>query len=232
MESKNRSGLLRASESIMAVMFKAPEPGKVKTRLTPPLTPVEATALYSAMIEDTFRSASKLRSIDIIAAFAGDLSRDQRENLITQEIPVTTQKGNGLGERLDNLFSELFNMGYRRAAVVGTDSPDLPGSLIEKAFSLLRENPGKCVLGPASDGGYYLIALDQESKRPFEAISWSTEQVLKETIERLGGDEILLEEWHDIDIAADLARLDANPDAPSSSAFMEANSIMERLGNL
>ncbi len=218
----------------LAVMLKYPAPGRVKTRLVPPLTPEQASGLYSCFIKDFFPRAASLECADVFAAYApegaGEYERagDCEAKIAGMLAPLghgaglVEQDGTGLGERINNLFKRLFERGYNKVAVVGSDSPDLPLEYIVEAFGLLDETTG-LVLGPALDGGYYLVALQALSPELFDGIAWSTPEVLVQTLERARGSSIayrLLRPWHDIDTAEDLRFLRGNPVTPESSAFL------------
>ncbi|MEE9615024.1 MAG: TIGR04282 family arsenosugar biosynthesis glycosyltransferase, partial [Thermodesulfobacteriota bacterium] len=200
-------------------MIRVPVPGEVKTRLTPPLTPVEAAGLYRAFLADIFSRITGLRGVDIHSFYTpGNTGGPDRElaEIVPQETSLTPQKGRDLGERMFNVFSGLFERGYERVALIGSDSPDLPLAHIEEAFSALETLPHGLVLGPARDGGYYLIAMDGPSQAPFEGVTWSTETVLEETVKRArenGMQVRLLKEWYDIDTPEDLLLLKGSVEA-------------------
>lgn len=216
-------------ENALAVMLKVPREGEVKTRLIPPLTAKEAASLYKAFIKDTFSRLPMLKDIALYAFFTPAGKKADIVNIIPQGISLITQKDGDLGERIYGVFECLFNSGHKRAAVIGSDSPDLPIEYIETSFSMLKESHGSLVLGPAFDGGYYLIAMDRLIKTPFEGIRWSADSVLKDTIKNASASGIrvkLLPEWRDIDRPEDLKFLEDNPGAPESSACLAG--IMRR----
>ncbi len=212
-------------------MLKYPVPGSVKTRLTPALTPVEAAALYGCFIKDLFPRVLALECADTFGAYASVEGVDDKERfvaLLGTDTPLIAQEGSNLGERISNLFAALFGRGYERVVVVGSDSPDLPGEYIEEAFALLGE--AELVLGPALDGGYYLIALRVLIPGLFDSIEWSTARVLDQTLTRAkdaGAVCRLLKPWHDIDTPEDLRFLKDNPMTPESSAFIDTLSIRD-----
>lgn len=214
----------------LAVMVKSPVAGTVKTRLVPPLSMEEAAALYKFFIKDILASVAALSDLDLFVAV---LSADDSDGLLSSTIPDALtcfdQAGSTLGERLYNVFERLFRMGYSRVAVIGSDSPDLNPELIDAAFTILKDNVGKVVLGPALDGGYYLIAMDSLDRRPFEDISWSTGSVLDETIKRLDGSAVLLEPWYDIDTAGDILKLARTRTAKESVAYLEGRDLFARV---
>jgi hypothetical protein len=214
------------SRNALAVMLKYPVPGRVKTRLTPALTPAEAAALYGCFIKDFFPRAASLECADTFGAYGLVKGADDKEKLVAllgTDTPLIAQEGSNLGERLRNLFAALFQGGYERVVVVGSDSPDLPGEYIEEAFALLGE--AELVLGPALDGGYYLIGLKTLIGGLFDSIEWSTARVLDQTLTRAkdaGAVCRLLKPWHDIDTPEDLRLLKDNPMTPESSCFIKA----------
>lgn len=210
-------------ENALAVMLKAPREGEVKTRLVPPFTPKEAASLYKAFIKDTFSRLSNLTDLTLYAFFTPAGKKTDIVNIIPQGISLIPQKDGDLGERIYGVFESLFNAGRKKVAVIGSDSPDLPVEYIETSFSMLKESQGSLVLGPAFDGGYYLIAMDRLIKTPFEGIRWSADSVLKDTIKNAVASGItvkLLPEWHDIDRPEDLCFIEDNPTTPESSACL------------
>ena len=155
-------------ENALVVMLKAPVEGEVKTRLVPPLTAKEAATLYRAFIKDTLNNLSRLKDIALYAFFTPAGGKADISDIITQGISLIPQKDGDLGERIYGVFECLFNAGHKRVAVIGSDSPDIPLEYIETAFSMLKESQGSLILGPATDGGYYLIAMDRLIKTLFE----------------------------------------------------------------
>ncbi len=212
----------------LAVMLKAPAAGSVKTRLVPPFTLDEAAEIYTYFIKDTFSSLSHLKDVDIISAVTPEGSLDEVAKLLPEGSLVRAQKGSNLGERLQKLIKELFNEGYERVAVIGADSPDLPVDYIENAFLTLRLNPGKLVIGPSKDGGYYIIAMDKFEARAFQDIPWSTPRTLETTVQNVGGSALLLSAWHDIDRASDIPLLVESEGAPESTRYILENGLLER----
>ncbi|MBI5492275.1 MAG: TIGR04282 family arsenosugar biosynthesis glycosyltransferase [Deltaproteobacteria bacterium] len=206
---------MRKEKNALAVMFKAPEPGKVKTRLVPPLTYEQAAKLYGCFIKDVLNTAKGLEGVDIYGAFAGNIKDGE-----VYGVSLFEQEGTGLGERIYNVFRALFLKGHERAVVIGSDSPDLPAENIKDAFGLLDGT--ELVLGPALDGGYYLVAMKRLMDEPFMDIPWSTGDVLEATVKRAKGAAIpfkLLKPWHDIDTVHDLTRLNGKA-APLTANFL------------
>ncbi|MEK7803130.1 MAG: TIGR04282 family arsenosugar biosynthesis glycosyltransferase [Deltaproteobacteria bacterium] len=208
-------------------MLKVPVAGKVKTRLTPPLKKEDAARLYKCFIQDIFSRISTLNGIDIIAAYTPKNVAERIKRIVPANTTLIPQKGNDLGERLSNLFSGLFSAGYKKIAVIGTDSPDLPVEYIKKSFSSLNKNTS-IVIGPSRDGGYYLIAMSRYSEEVFKDIPWSTNTVFKKTLEKAkkaGLLPALLPEWYDVDETDGLKTLRENMrlhyPAAKTSKFLE-----------
>ncbi len=223
----------------MAVMAKAPRPGAVKTRLVPPLTGAEAAALSGAFLGDvTANIALAGRSAPIAgyvayapagadAGFAGMLAPGTQLVLADGAGPMPPGV-EGIGRSLLHAARTLLASGAAAVCMVNADSPTLPtGFLIEAASALLRPGP-RLVLGPAEDGGYYLIGLKAAHARLFADIAWSTPEVARQTLARaaeLGLEVALLPPWYDVDDPASLARvLDelAAPDGRAPRAFAAA----------
>lgn len=120
------------------------------------------------------------------------------------------QRGESFGDKLYNALADLLAEGFESAAIMDADSPTLPRSYLVQAFSELSRPGDRVVLGPASDGGYYLIGIKRPHRPLFDRITWSTERVLEETLERAREIEIetvLLPEWYDVDSVAEFERL-------------------------
>lgn len=209
----------RSSPRTALVIFaKAPIPGYVKTRLCPPLTPDEAATLHGSFVLDTLErtrlAATQLKSqFDRYLACAPSSTHvffkimEER-----QGVRVIDQVGDDLGTRMHHAFETIFARGYRQVLIIGTDVPILPLDHLKQALTKLGQYD--LVLGPAQDGGYYLIGLKQPNPTLFLDIPWSTDQVLKLTQDkaaRIGLKTALLEPWRDVDTLADLqAIIDAN----------------------
>jgi uncharacterized protein len=197
----------------LAVMAKAPRPGKVKTRLSPPLTPEQAAALNVCFIRDTAdnlqRVAEASNSHGIIAYTPlGD--EDAFDDLLPSGFQLIAQRGDGFGERLLCACEDLFACGFSSVCLIDSDSPTMPQAALLHAVALLEQTGDRVVLGGSDDGGYYLIGLKQAHRLLFEQIDWSTERVLIQTLERareIGLQAELLQTWYDVDNAATLERL-------------------------
>lgn len=189
----------------LLLFTKPARAGKVKTRLIGDLTPAEAARLHAAFRDDLL---ARLQGGGFELRIAWAL--DAEEELPAGPVPGMRQQGSDLGERL---YRALSGTGTGAVAAIGSDHPTLPLELVHRAFAAV-EAGADVALGPAEDGGYYLIALRSGaiSPRLFADIAWSTEQVLPATLERcreLGLTVELLPTASDVDTPDDLRRLAA-----------------------
>lgn len=211
----------------LVIMFKVPEPGTVKTRLVPPLSYEEASGLYTCFLEDIFEKVSRLRDVRLYAAYTPEWAAEKVAGIMPDTIEAFAQDGVDLGERMYNAFLKLFEKGHKKVSLIGSDSPDMPMEFIEESFRLL--DAARVVLGPAADGGYYLIAMNELMAAPFINMRWSNDAVFKETVRRLEEKSVRYESlkpWHDIDRVEDLPLLKENNAAPRSYEFLKALRIL------
>jgi rSAM/selenodomain-associated transferase 1 len=198
----------------LVIFAKAPVPGQVKTRLCPPLTPDEAATLHGSfvidMLERTKVATAKLKlPLDRYLACAPSSTlvffqiMEER-----QSVKLIDQVGDDLGARMQQAFATMFGKGYQRVFIVGADVPSLPLDHYKQALTQLDTHD--IVLGPALDGGYYLLGLKQPRPELFADIAWSTDRVLTATQEKaagLGLKVALLPSWRDVDTIDDLQAL-------------------------
>jgi hypothetical protein len=193
-------------------MTKVPRSGRVKTRLVPPLTHDQASALSRCFLRDVADSvvaAARTGSPSIrgVAVYLPHGEEELFDGLLPREFLLMPQRGADLGERLFNAAADLLASGFHSVCLVNSDSPTLPSSLLLEAALALDAPAERVVIGPARDGGYYLLGLTRAHRRLFEEISWSTAAVLRQTLERareLGLEVHLLPEWYDVDDAPSL----------------------------
>ncbi len=193
----------------LLVFSRYPRLGEVKTRLESFLTPEGCLQLHQALLLDTLDRTACLSVTRYL--FLSDCSQDER-NLLVQEynlpkaIQVHHQQGKDLGERMWNAY-EIVSRCSDRVVLLGIDSPSLPLAHIQEALEKLSRFP--VVVGPVEDGGYSLLALSEPRRELFENMSWGTDTVLPETLNKLTTDEFfLLPCWYDVDTPADLCRLE------------------------
>jgi rSAM/selenodomain-associated transferase 1 len=202
-----------ASVCALAVMAKAPRSGEVKTRLVPPLRAEEAAILSTCFLKDiaaNFMVASKSVPVAGYIAYSPVGSEALFRTLVPPEILLLASRRIGLGHSLPDAAEDLLALGYGGACLVNSDSPTLPTSILVEAAKALQAPGDRVVLGPASDGGYYLIGLKQPHRRLFEDIAWSTDRVFRQTVERahsIGLDVVTLPVWYDVDDATSLGWL-------------------------
>ena len=194
---------------VVIVMVKAPSAGFVKTRLTPPLSEVDAASLASCFVQDVISSALRIVP-NLVVAFSPGNGRALLEALLPPDLHWLEQLGGDLGERLDAAIAYAQNLGYGPIIVIGADSPTLPDSLIETARDALAVEKADAVLGPTVDGGYYLLGLRNCIPHLFQNIDWSTPHTYEQTasnITGLGLHLLELPQWYDVDTFSDLLRL-------------------------
>jgi len=219
-------------DPVVVIMAKQPVVGQTKTRLCPPLAPVEATALYEAMLRDTIELVSGLDGVQTAlavtppeAASTFFIQEGKRSDTLLEEggkrsdtsieqagqpdgaivLPVA---GADIGECLDRALGRLLAAGHSRVIALNSDGPTLPVAYLQQAIA--RLDSADVVLGPSADGGYYLIGLKQPQPELFRDIEWSTERVTAQTLAKaksLGLAVALLPPWYDVDTGADLDRL-------------------------
>ena len=192
--------------SVLAMFVKQPVAGQVKTRLAAAVGAEPAARLYAAFIADL--SERFRRTADRRVLCYGPDSADARAyfgEIAGDEYGLWAQPDGPLGVRLGKFFEEEFRGGAGGVVVIGSDSPTLPESSVERAFELLEERD--CVLGPAIDGGYYLVGLRGGLIPIFEGVEWSTAEVFAQTVGKVrgcGASLGLLEPWYDVDTLEDL----------------------------
>lgn len=193
---------------VVLVFAKAPAPGRVKTRLTPPFSPEQAAALYRAFAADSLSAAEGTLGARAVVAYEPHEDWPDPSWLRQPAPEWFPQAGADLGARLAAATGKAFVDGADRVVVIGSDSPQLSPQRIEEAFGALAAAP--LVLGPARDGGYYLVGLREPAPSLFDDIPWSGPQVLMATLARaaeLHWPVHLLDELEDVDDAGALARM-------------------------
>jgi rSAM/selenodomain-associated transferase 1 len=205
-----------ALESIVLLFVKAPLPGRVKSRLAAVTGQVHAVNLYKNFVLDILEMLEKTGYRVRIFFYPSGAGSEVAEWLGTNR-EYMPQSGNDLGERMERAFAGVFSEGFSRAVLVGSDIPDLKATLVREAFLSLERSDA--VLGPAADGGYYLIGFNRNSffPRPFHGIEWSTPSVFQDTLGILRSASCrvhLLAEWEDIDSLAALKSFAERNDLP------------------
>ncbi|MFP4474374.1 MAG: TIGR04282 family arsenosugar biosynthesis glycosyltransferase [Desulfatibacillaceae bacterium] len=221
---------MQTDACIVLCFVKHPEPGKVKTRLAASLGDREAAGLYRCMALDVL---DKIRHSGLpcrVCVAPGDKAGEAGQWL-GWEHEARPQHGADLGDRMRSAFEEAFDEGYTRVILVGSDLPDLPSETFNGAAIALGGH--EAVLGPAGDGGYYLVGFDVDGFCPevFDGPEWGTNRVFEHTaaiLAEYGRSVYFLRKWYDVDEPGDLARLVARVVAKKS----RAPRTLERLRSL
>ncbi|MDE2889106.1 MAG: TIGR04282 family arsenosugar biosynthesis glycosyltransferase [Gemmatimonadota bacterium] len=192
----------------LIIFARNPEPGSVKTRLHTRYTPNQAAAIYRAFILDTVQAAKEATVDRHCVACDPPGSEAELSDLVGPGWILFPQARADLGERMYQAARHCFDLGAGRVVIIGTDVPSLPPCHVNRAFELLQGHD--IVLGPSTDGGYYLVGLARPQREIFQDIAWSTERVFDQTLERarsLGLTVGLLPSWYDVDTPAQLDHL-------------------------
>jgi rSAM/selenodomain-associated transferase 1 len=195
------------TRAAVAIFAKAPEAGRAKTRLAPPLTLEEAAGVARACLEDTLRRFPPKLGAAWTLFLDGAADEALRDAAIRAGVRTAPQGEGDLGSRLALAFETLRAEGASRIVAIGADSPTLDPSRIGEALDALRRHDA--VLGPAADGGYYLIGLSRDAGDLFERTPWSTRDAARVTLERAaarGFTIARLAEWYDVDDVPSLRR--------------------------
>ncbi len=238
----------RSGICAIGVMAKAPRPGLAKTRLCPPLLPEQAARLSAAFLRDiTENIARAARVVPIHGCIAyapmgceswfnGHLAEGTALVLAdgTPPMPPNVQ---GFGRCLLHAAQAMFAAGFGAVCLVNSDSPTLPTAVLEEAARALLAPGERIVLGPADDGGYYLLGMQQPHAHLFADITWSTSEVADATRARaasLNLEVVVLPTWYDVDDAAALSRLRQETDGPVADlqpyAAPATRACLQRIG--
>ncbi len=224
MASKNQKALV--------LFARDPVAGKVKTRLKQILDEETTLRLYISFLKDSIDKLFQLQDIrrligitpSLSSGFFDPWSQDPRVELFIQQ-------GEDLGDRMRNAFARQFLAGCEKVVIIGSDSPTLPMEYIERAMASEKE----IVLGPSTDGGYYLIGLNRKLVDVFSEISWGTDQVLEQTLARIREQSAQLEllpVWYDVDLPEDLRFLKVHSDLMVQSGLQAPSATVQMLAKL
>ena len=239
--------MMMTQSCAIGVMSKAPQAGRSKTRLCPPLTGEQAAAMSAAFLRDTTENmAAAARDAPIVpyAAYAplgteSLLSACLAEGtalLLADGSPPMPEGVTGFGRCLLHAIQDMLAAGHAAACVLSSDSPTIPTALLVQAATLLLIPGDRAVLGPADDGGYYFLGLKAVHAAMFRDIAWSTASVAETTRARaqeIGLELIELDPWYDVDDAASLAvllRESAGYAAPATHAAVTRLGLHDLFG--
>jgi len=203
------------------LLVKYPEKGKVKARLLRQIKGDLVIELYRNFVLDMLSMLDR-SEIPYIIAYCPKRALKRFEKWLGFGHTYLPQRGRGMGQMLKNIFIDTYSKSFKRVIVIASDCPDLPEEILKEAIIALEDH--STVIGPSPDGGYYLIGFTQEAFSPktFEAVTWSTAKVFKETISKLkdqGQSIHILPEWSDVDTLTDLQDLfERNHDSKFNSS--------------
>ena len=203
------------SQCALAVMAKAPRPGKVKTRLCPPLTFEQSAALNICFLKDSTenlaRVAEKGTAVGLVCYTPlGD--ENLFDGLLPEAFSLIVQRGDGFGDRLLAATEDILACGFGSVCLIDSDSPTVPQTSYAQAIAELGRAGDRIVLGESHDGGYYLIGMKKAHAEVFTNINWSTSTVFAETLaaaKAAGVAVVQLPLWYDVDDGNSLDVLEA-----------------------
>lgn len=188
------------SKNIIIVFTRNPELGKVKTRLAATIGNEATLAVYQSLLQHTETVLSTLNN-HVAVYYTNQISHNDIWN--KPHYHKYLQHGDDLGQRMYNAFKEQFNLHYNKVVIVGSDLFDLKPHHITDAFKALEQND--VVIGPAQDGGYYLLGMKTLLPQVFNNKAWSSETVFENTLKDLQNHKVeILEMLNDIDTFEDL----------------------------
>ena len=164
----------------LLLMVKNPIAGKTKTRLAAEVGNDRALEIYARLTAHTRSQASALRGVTRYLYYSEFV--DSADDWPATDYIKLVQVGAGLGERMSAAFQRAFDRGHDRVVIIGSDCPGLTTEILQASFAALSDND--LVIGPATDGGYYLLGLRHPQPRLFTDMAWSTDQVAGETLRR------------------------------------------------
>ncbi len=189
-------------DNLLLVFIKNPRKGKVKTRLAKTVGDQKALDVYRTLLSHTIKTAVSVKSRRQV--WYSDFI-DVQDDINEPEFEKYLQKGDNLGNRMNYAFNRGFKAGHQKIVIIGSDCPGITPQIIERAFHELESR--QVVLGPSEDGGYYLLGMNRHCPEVFAGVSWSTDQVLAQTISNIESNNLshtMLPVLNDIDTAEDL----------------------------
>jgi len=194
-------------DTAIIVFTRFPIEGKVKTRLAKNMGNKFAVSLFRVCAEHTFKELLKVREtgLELFLFCSEENEIEQVKQWTGNNFNCYSQQGSDLGLKMQNAFEVVFKKGYKKVIIIGTDAPDVSMNLVQNAISVLDNY--SVVIGPANDGGYFLLGFKSKLIDLFSGIEWSTDSVFDNTIEKLNNSKtnyFMLDGLTDIDTLEDL----------------------------
>ena len=190
-------------KNLLIVFTKNPELGKCKTRLAKTIGDINALKVYKHLLQHTAKVTQEIKADKEVFYSQEPI---QKDDFSSTYFSKKTQTGLDLGEKMNNAFQQGFLNKYEKVVIIGSDLFDLETTDIEEAFAQLEQSD--YVMGPAKDGGYYLLGMKKFTPEIFQQINWSTSTVLEETLQLLENKKVvLLQEKNDIDTIEDIKHI-------------------------
>jgi rSAM/selenodomain-associated transferase 1 len=224
--------MTQTSAQALILFAKDPVEGQVKTRLSSLLDAPTILSLYRHFLRESVEKVCSVAEVDRFIGIASTPVSGYFDN-VPRNYPIRLfiQEGENLGERMRRAFEDRFKEGYERVVIIGADSPTLPTAYIEQALQSEKE----VVIGPSTDGGYYLIGMQGKVTDIFEGVPWGTDRVLSETLNVLKGQQAqaeLLPVWYDVDLPEDLRFLKTHLEWMAHAGLKEGKATLEFLNQL
>ncbi len=221
-----------ASSSALILFAKDPVEGQVKTRLSSLLDAKTTLNLYHHFLSDSIEKISSVSGVEHFIGIASPPTSDYFNKVSRdRSIRLFVQEGQNLGERMRQAIQDRFAEGFERVVIIGSDSPTLPTVYIEQALRSEKE----VVIGPSTDGGYYLVGMKGKVTDIFAGVPWGTGDVLSETLKVLqakGAQAELLPVWYDVDLPEDLRFLKTHLEWMAHAGSKDGKTTLEFLNQL
>ena len=221
----------KTHDNALILFARDPILGKVKTRLSPFLEEDVILKLYTCFLQDSLYNIRQVENVDRFVGVAPSNESGFFTGMLGSDIRMFVQEGESLGDKMHGAIQDRFTEGYERVVIIGSDSPSLPASYIYRAVGSDKD----MVLGPSTDGGYYLIGMRGKVVEVFKDVTWGTETVLQETCEHLvqnGASLDLLPVWYDVDTPEDLKFFKTHLDLIEQAglgAFSETGKLLNEI---
>lgn len=218
-------------DSAVILFARDPVLGQVKTRLSSSFDDETILKLYICFVEDSLEKIRQVGNADCFVGVSPENHSGFFNGTESSGMSLFVQQGKDLGDKMRQAFVDRFAEGYKKVVIIGSDSPSLPVSYIEKALASEKD----LVLGPSTDGGYYLIAMAGRVSEVFGGVAWGTEKVLDETLKNINEANVSLEllpVWYDVDFPEDLQFLKTHLELIAHSGLCEGGKTKKFLDEI